>query len=102
MYSQLGNTYLEVDDFKNAIKYYNEGIKIQPKNDECLNNISFCYLEMHELEKSIEYGERALLNYPFNSTVLCNLAIVYEEMGDIDKAEEAYIKLFKNKSIGSV
>ncbi|EAR84122.2 tetratricopeptide repeat protein (macronuclear) [Tetrahymena thermophila SB210] len=102
MYAQLGNTYLELEQYQKAIKYYLEGLKIQPKNDECLNNISFCYLEMHELEKSIQFGELALLNYPYNSTVLCNLAIVYEELDDIDKAEQAYLALFQNKTSGCV
>ncbi|KAL4506548.1 hypothetical protein ABPG72_000119 [Tetrahymena utriculariae] len=102
MYAQLGNTYLEVEQYQKAIKYYLEGLKIQPKNDECLNNISFCYLEMHELQKSIQFGELALLNYPYNSTVLCNLAIVYEELNDMDKAEKAYVALFQNKTSGCV
>ncbi|KAL4442202.1 hypothetical protein ABPG74_009220 [Tetrahymena malaccensis] len=102
LYAQLGNTYLEVEQYQKAIKYYLEGLKIQPKNDECLNNISFCYLEMHELQKSIQFGELALLNYPYNSTVLCNLAIVYEELEDIEKAEKAYLALFQNKTSGCV
>ncbi|KAL4428972.1 hypothetical protein ABPG74_011168 [Tetrahymena malaccensis] len=102
IYAQLGNTFLDLEDFENAIKCYSQGLQIQPKNDECLNNISYCYLEMNELQKAIQFGEQALLNYPNNSTVLGNLAYVYEELSQLDKAESAYLTLLQNKSINSV
>ncbi|EWS71528.1 zinc carboxypeptidase family protein (macronuclear) [Tetrahymena thermophila SB210] len=102
MYAQLGNTFLDLEDFENAILCYTQGLQIQPQNDECLNNISYCYLEMNELQKAIQFGELALQNYPNNSTVLGNLAYVYEELNQLDKAENAYLTLLQNKSINSV
>ncbi|KAL4471141.1 hypothetical protein ABPG72_019083 [Tetrahymena utriculariae] len=102
MYAQLGNTFLDLEDFENAIQCYTQGLEIQPKSDECLNNISYCYLEMNEQQKAIQFGELALQNYPNNSSVLGNLAYIYEELNQLDKAENAYLALLQNKSINSV
>ena len=41
LYFNLGNAYYKVNDIPNSIFYYEKALKLNPKNNDVLNNLSF-------------------------------------------------------------
>lgn len=92
----LGNIYYDKGKYKEAIKWYEEALKIDPQNSDLLVDIGACYQE-EDPKKSIEYFDKALLIDPSKQQALYNKVIVYLfNLKDIKAAEEN-LKIFEEK-----
>lgn len=69
-----------------AIKEFNETIKINPKSSEAYNNIGFAYLDKEDVEKSIESQKKAIELNPQLANGYYGLAMAYEKKGDNEGA----------------
>ncbi len=114
--NNLANICVQVGDFEQAIKYYDESLEIKNKifgefsNESVLayNNLGWCYLKSNSYEKAIQNLIIALsIATKTNSIKQCttykyvlnNLGLTYLKLNDLVKAEEylfGALKIFKN------
>ncbi len=104
--NNLGMYNWNAGDFKKALHYYFESIKVNDKLPEAergdlsanFNNIGLIYQEMHWYEKAIKFHSKALdfrkkSNNLFAQThSYNNLGICYKELGRLEKAEHNFKK----------
>ncbi len=89
-YNRKANLHYDRKEFKKAVYYYTEAIKIQPENAVFYNNRGISYAELGENEKAIADYTKAIeldaeYELPYN-----NRGIRYAELGEYDKAIENY------------
>lgn len=88
----LGNIYYEKGKFKEAIQWYEEAYKIDPKNADILVNLGACY-SAEDPKKSIEYFDKALEIDPKKQQALYNKVIVFLfDLKDTKSARESLKK----------
>ncbi|MGD0405957.1 MAG: tetratricopeptide repeat protein [Candidatus Bathyarchaeia archaeon] len=103
-YTILGNTYVELGDFKKAIAYYEKSLEIakQIRNREGesgeYTNLGIAYRSLGEYRKAIEYHEKSLeiakdiKNVPAKASAearcYTNLGNTYDSLGDFKRAIE--------------
>ena len=95
------------NDFKNALFFYEQGLKQCLPQDKChpdvamsYNNIGSVYSDQGDYSKAMEYYQKALeiykklvgLNHPEVATSYSNIGSVYLYQGDYSKAMEYYQK----------
>ncbi|GGG53839.1 tetratricopeptide repeat protein [Epilithonimonas arachidiradicis] len=102
-YSSIGNTYIDLDDYKPALYYNRKAYELGKQENDSINQafglfgLANTYLEMNQSDSSIHYYKRALpifekandiyrLQYIYD-----DLALIYEQMGD-DKIYSYYTK----------
>ncbi len=62
----LAASYRRIDDFENAIKFYNQSLDIFPEGDFALMNIGVIYSLLEDYEKSNLYYKNLIKYYPDN------------------------------------
>jgi tetratricopeptide (TPR) repeat protein len=101
-YNQLGYVKDDQGDYKEAIRYYEQGLEIKqrtlPQNDPLLatsyNNIGAAYRNMGEYPEALSFYEKALEirqhvlppNHPDMAQSYNNIGAVYENMGEYSNA----------------
>ncbi len=100
----LGDLYLEINEYENALEVINESLEISEKSSSyvsycmALNLMAVTYLKMDREEKALEYVSRTLENCEkyqherAKKDVLDNVIEYYEDKGEIEKAYP-YLKL---------
>ena len=58
--NEIGRCYYEMGEYQEALKYYEEAIKIDPKAEAYVHNIATIYRELGENERAIELWEKAI------------------------------------------
>lgn len=74
-YLILGNLHYNNADYKTAIKYYNEALKINPNYAMAYNNICSAYNLLEKWDEAIKYCEKALSIQPDLELAKNNLSI---------------------------
>lgn len=100
--STLNKLAEEAFDEKNyiyAIVYYEESLKINPKDANIYNTLGYLYKKIvdkyQHLDKQIEYFEKAFELDPDCIQIIRNLAVTYPLVGRGEEAIEYFHKLFK-------
>lgn len=108
-YINLGNIFLAMNRYNEALNAYTEGIEKFPDNLKLYNNAAYtCYL-LNDINQSIEYYNKALYIDPNDKTIHLRIAQIYKQKNDLQAAifhlnkvltidntnEEAYIELLK-------
>lgn len=76
-YVNLGNSYAQLKDFKNAVAAYNLAINRKPDYYLAHFNLGFAYTQMNNWDKAIEEYKIALRYKPDFAEVYRNIGIVY-------------------------
>ncbi len=96
----LGNFYnLCMKDYKTAIKYYEQYLKIDETKFVVYTIVGSLYAKAYgdlSLKDQIYYFEKAYRLKPENRLVLCGLAFGYEKLGDKSNADRFYRELLEN------
>ncbi|WP_053956080.1 tetratricopeptide repeat protein [Inediibacterium massiliense] len=66
----IGESYLELGQYKEAIEEYKKSLKLKPKNDEVLSKIAYAYLLLEDYKSSKEYVNKSLNINSENYTAL--------------------------------
>ena len=88
-----GEAFQELKRDEEAMRDFNEAIKVAPENPE--GYIVAGYFMVHRKEdykESIRYFEKALELDPTNASLYSNIANSYGKLGDFTKADEYYTK----------
>lgn len=86
----IGLSYVQADDIKTGIGYFEESLQFNPKNEMVLYDLGFFCDQEGDFQKSIDYYNRYLDIDPFNFSIWFNMGITYNKIGEYDKAIEAY------------
>ncbi len=86
----LAQDCIEVNNFEEAIYYFNQALKHGKLSAIYLNDFAYCYDRIQKLDKAIQYYNEYLDIDPFNDIVWFNLGTVYARDNDIDKAINAF------------
>jgi predicted O-linked N-acetylglucosamine transferase (SPINDLY family) len=88
----LANTYREIEDFNQAIKYYRKSLEIDDRNYICLNNLGLAYKNNNNFDLAVKTFKKSILLNKKYSDPLYNLGNLYSEVGNIVEAESYYKK----------
>lgn len=96
----LGNFYnLQLKEYKNAIKYYEQYLKIDETKAVIYTILAGLYAKEYgefSLKDQVYYFEKAYRLKPDERLVLHGLAFGYEKLGDIKNAAKFYQKILEN------
>ncbi len=94
----LGNSYFILEDYKNAVKYFEKVILLDSNDEFAYYNLAMCYYKLNDLNTSTIYYQKAVDISPGDYTTHYNLGKVYEKLNQIDLSIEAYHKAISLKS----
>ncbi len=89
-YRNLGYVNLVTDNPEAAIKSYQEGIRINPKDTESMVALGSAYLQVNQYDKTIELMDKVLEIDSLNIKAIEQKAMAYDHLGESDKAFAAY------------
>ncbi|MNS63448.1 cellulose synthase subunit BcsC [compost metagenome] len=94
----LADYYLKLEDYGNAAKYYEKGLKKDSQMNYALLNLSTTYNLLGNNEKAMKSLESALKNDSKNERIHYNMALLYNEMNNKPEAEKSFAKAVALKS----
>lgn len=98
-YSSLGDAYNALKEYEKSDKAYDDALKIDPDNDEILNNYAyFLSLRKEKLEKAEKFSRRSNELSPNNRSYLDTYGWILYQQG---KYKEAEVWLSRAVKIGS-
>lgn len=106
-YNNLGVTYENLGDIKNALVYYGKGLKLQEEiNDKrgiafTLGNLAGAYKDQGEYITALEYNKKSLkINEEIGdrrgiAIGFANIGVIYQDLKDYNKALDYFTKSLK-------
>jgi len=88
LYSDIGQLYISIGEFKQGEKYYKESLLLQPTFIEGYRNLIWAYLRQGEFEIAHEYAEKLLSLYPDN---MASYSIMAETLSNLRRYSEAEV-----------
>jgi Tfp pilus assembly protein PilF len=88
--ANLGLAYYHKRDYREALKYYKEALKIQPDFVVALRGVGRTYLAMNQGRLALRYLESAVKKAPSAPEIHFDLAETYVLLGNIDQARASY------------
>ncbi len=101
LYSDIGQLYISIGDFKKGEKYYKESIRLQPNFIEGYRNLIWAHIRQGEFETAYNYAEKLLSLYPDNMASYSIMAETLTNLRRYSEAEAYYRKWSaKSKELG--
>jgi cytochrome c-type biogenesis protein CcmH/NrfG len=72
----LGNAYFDAERFPDAVKWYEDALRIDPKNVNASTDLGVSYYYMSQPDKAIEQFQKSLAVEPRHTKTLLNMGIV--------------------------
>ena len=73
---QLGNLYFDAQKYDDAMKWYGEGLKLDPRNADVSTDLGICYYMTNQFDKALEQFDRSLAIDPKHLKTLLNVGVV--------------------------
>jgi tetratricopeptide (TPR) repeat protein len=88
---QLGNLYFDAERYDDAIKWYEEAVKLAPKDVDVSTDLGVSYYYSNQPDKALAQFDRSLKLNPKHAKTLLNIGIV-KAFGkqDLDGASQAW------------
>jgi tetratricopeptide (TPR) repeat protein len=87
---KIGVAYHHLFALDEAMKDYQQALRLDPHNADALNNLGAVYHGKHEYGTAAKYYKKALRYAPRNSALYCNLGVAYFANHKYRDAEKAY------------
>ena len=99
----MGNTYMELEDYKSAEDFFKKALNLEPKYELAHSNLGAVYHKLGKLKKSLKSYTEAIKINAENPNNYYNMGNTLQEAERIDEAEEYYKKAIDldPKHIGS-
>jgi cytochrome c-type biogenesis protein CcmH/NrfG len=92
--AQIGNVYYDAQQYKDAINYYQEAVKLDPKNPNVGTDLGTAYYYSGDNDRALQQLNTVLKSNPTHPQALFNLGIVkWQGKMDIQGAAQAWQKL---------
>ena len=93
---QLGTTYFEAEQFDNALKWYQEALRIEPKNQEAMAQVGLTYFFTRGPDPALAALDQSLAINPNHPQTLLNKGIVlWQGKNDLSGAADVWRTLVK-------
>ena len=97
---EIGRIYIHLKEYNNALPWFLEINKTNPKNVSILNNLGVCYENLNKIDECIECFLKAFNLQKDNLSVINNLANAYRSVGNFEKALWFYeLSISKNEKL---
>lgn len=73
---ELGNAYFDAERYSDAVKWYEEAFKLDPKNVNASTDLAVSYYYMNQPDQAIAQFEKSLAVDPRHTKTLLNMGIV--------------------------
>jgi tetratricopeptide (TPR) repeat protein len=73
---QLGDLYFDAERFEDAVKWYEEAVRIEPQNVNASTDLGISYYYTNQPDRALGQFERSLAADPKHSKTLLNVGIV--------------------------
>jgi len=94
--AQLGDLRFDAAQYKEAIKYYEQSLALDPKNTRVRSDMANSYAYTGDPDRAITEYQAALKQDPKSGLCLLNLGMVqWHDKGDVKSAVETWEKLIK-------
>lgn len=105
-YDNLGTLYYGINDYRNAVKYLNEGLLLARKTKnitftfDITHDLSTTYFKVNQSQKAIPYLLHALrvsakVDMPRQCLIMADLLSAYTEIGKYDLAQQYILPLLR-------
>jgi len=94
-YRQEGYKLQAMNDFTQALSYYQKAIQIDPHYFEVFNDLGVVYENLGDDECALDMYQEALRINPHYLPTHTNLAFLYERKGNIDKATQYWVRRYE-------
>jgi tetratricopeptide (TPR) repeat protein len=93
---QLGNLYFDAERYDEATRWYEQALKVDPKNVNASTDLGIAYYYSNQPDRALAQFDRSLAIDPKHSKTLLNIGIV-RAFGkqDIDGAEKAWQRVLE-------
>jgi tetratricopeptide (TPR) repeat protein len=88
--NKTGIAYHQLQDLRNAEKYYKKAIKLDPHYAEAVNNLGTVYYAHKSYKKAIKQYRKALRITPNSASILSNLGTALFARKKYDQASQVY------------
>lgn len=78
-----------------AITYFERGIRLQPKNDSLLLDLSVCYYQLQQFDKAMTTTEKILQFYPRHPRAMLNKGAIFAARGKEKEAAAIWEQLIQ-------
>ena len=92
-YSNIGDTYYNLEQYSNAIKYYEMAMKNRKLYWSSYYKLAKCYALTSDWNNALPMYEKMLKRDKDNSSLKASLAYIYTMQGEIKEAEKIYKEL---------
>jgi len=94
--ADLANLYFDAERYDDAIKWYNDALKLNPSDVNVSTDLGVCYYYTNQPDKALEQLGRSLKIDPNHAKTLLNLGIV-KAFGkqDLDGASQAWQRVIQ-------
>ena len=93
LHFERGNNYLQIEDYKKAIKEFKSAIKIDPNFIFAIDHLAIAYRKQKNYTRAIKYYKKSLEIFPEGNLALLNIAVCYTNIKDDTNAIDTYQKL---------
>jgi tetratricopeptide (TPR) repeat protein len=91
---QLANTYFDGERYNDAIKWYEEALKLDPKNVDASTDLGVSYYYVNQADRALQQFDYSLKLNPSHTKTLLNQGIVMAfGKQDLDAASAAWRKV---------
>ena len=73
---QLGDMYFDAERFAEATKWYEDALRVDPKNVDASTDLGIAYYYMNQADRALEQFDRSLAIDPGHTKTLLNIGIV--------------------------
>jgi tetratricopeptide (TPR) repeat protein len=88
---ELGNLYFDSERFDEAVRWYDDALKIEPGNVSASTDLGISYYYMNQPDRALKQFERSLEIDPLHTKTLLNVGIVRAYgKNDLDGAVKAW------------
>lgn len=101
---QLGNLYFDAERYQDAIRWYDEALKLNPKDINVSTDLGVCYYYTDQADRAVRQLEESLRIDPRHTKSLLNLGIVKsfgkQDLAGAAAAWEEVIRIDPNSQEG--
>ncbi len=99
----LGNAYMDISRFPEAVQYYQRALKIVPDNVDVRIDMGTCYRKMGQPDRALEAYRKGLAYQPNHANALANMGVVLaydkQDREEALKVWEKFLKLYPNHNM---
>jgi len=87
-YTKIGNCYVHIGQFEEALSYYKKALTVKPHDPDTLFRYGFVAFQMDEWQEALQKLEQVVNHDPFFTSVYPYLIEASIKLGQLDKALE--------------